>query len=288
MHVGVAARFGQRVTMENGQFFFDFASTGPAPLYFPTFGPHLSEAGIYFIALLNCNSDPVDFTIRATLLRPTDADTAALTPETSFGAIPPAPSGSCSLSLTQYRVESPGDGRCSGPFITVDAQSNQNITLYARRNQRVTIEDGRVVADQAATNPSKSQIFTLATSGTYYVAVGNCSTETVNYVVLTSVGIADPPFVLVNGCQLLREPNGVFVLIVRGSNIKPGATVTVGGVSPKKVQFIELEPGSTTSYRSIRLVKKFCGSLPGNIVITNPGPCSETNSAFFCNERCPD
>ncbi|HKP13594.1 MAG TPA: hypothetical protein VJZ91_15845 [Blastocatellia bacterium] len=287
-HLGVAARFGQRVTIENGRFFFDFAGGAAQPLYFPTFGPHLFEAGTYFIALRNCGSEQVDFTIRATLLRPTDADTATVTPENAFGVILAAPPDSCSLSQTQYRVDSPGYNACSGLFVIVSAQGDQNITLYARRDQRVVIEDGRVVADQAATIPSKIQDFILSARGTYYVAVGNCSMGTVNYVVFTGEGVTDPPApALVNGCRIMREPNGTFVLMVFGAGIKEGATVTVGGLTPKKVKFVELEPGSTTSYKTIRLVKKFCGGLPGNIVVANGGPC-DSPQAFFCNERCPD
>ncbi|MFL6277263.1 MAG: hypothetical protein ACJ74G_18925, partial [Blastocatellia bacterium] len=96
-----------------------------------------------------------------------------------------------------------------------------------------------------------------------------------------------PDIPLVNGCDLGRQTTGAFFLDVFGSNIKQGATVTIGGVAPKKVKFIELEPGSTTSFRTIRLIKKICGQLPGNIVVTNPGTSGGSSSAFFCNKSCP-
>ena len=284
----VFARFGQRVTRENDRLLFDFATSGTAPLYFPTTGPHLFEAGPYYIALNNCSTDPLDFTIRATLLLPTEGDTATLTPETSFGAIPAGTPDSCSLSPTQYRVLAPGGGPCGGIFLGIGAQSDQNITLYARRDQRVAIEDGHIVADLVTTTTGKTQFFNLTTSGIYYIAVGNCSTATANYTISTSLIAIDPPFpALVNRCQLVREPNGRLVLDVYGANIHAGATVTVGGIAPKKIRFVELEDGSTTTYKHIRLVKKFCGGLPGNIVVSNSGPCS-FSQAFFCNERCPD
>jgi len=92
---------------------------------------------------------------------------------------------------------------------------------------------------------------------------------------------------LVNGCRLDRQANGSFTLEVFGSNIKTGATATVGGVKPKKIKFIEFETGSTTTFREIRLVKKVCGGLPGDIKVTNPGAGSQTSAPFFCNERCP-
>ncbi|MFL6213615.1 MAG: hypothetical protein ACJ74J_06930 [Blastocatellia bacterium] len=92
---------------------------------------------------------------------------------------------------------------------------------------------------------------------------------------------------VVNGCTLERQETGQFVLLVIGSNIKSGATATVGGVTPKKIKFVELEQGSTTSYKSIRLVKKVCGGLPGNVVVTNPGSGVLPSTAFFCNTSCP-
>jgi hypothetical protein len=285
----VYTRFGQQVAEENGRFIFDFASLGTSPFYFPTTGTHLFQSGTYFIALSNCNPDPVEFTIRATLLMPPDADTAALSPETSFGQIPPAAPGICSLSHTQYRIQVNGGGPCGGVTTLIGAQSDQNISLYARRDQQVAIEDGRVVADLASTTAGRSQFLELVSRGTYYIAIGNCSTATANFVVSSALIIIDPPFPGgVNGCALVREPNGRFVLEVYGTNIQAGAAVTVGGVTPKKVKFLELEAGSTTSYNHIRLVKKFCGGLPGNVVITNPGPCHFPSAAFFCNERCPD
>ena len=89
------------------------------------------------------------------------------------------------------------------------------------------------------------------------------------------------------GCDLQRAENGAFFLDVFGSNIKAGATVTIGGVAPKKVKFIELVPGETSIFRTIRLVKKICGQLPGNIVVTNPGTNGGPSTAFFCNKSCP-
>jgi hypothetical protein len=284
----VFARFGQKVTTEGGRLLYDVGGPSSVPLYFPTAGAHLFEAGTYFIALRNCGTDPIDFAIRASLLLPPEADTAPLTDETSFGAIPPGPPGACSLSQTQYRVDAPGAGPCSGLVIGISAKSDQNIALYARRDQRVVIEDGHIVADLTAALSGTSQFIDLTTRGTYYIAVGNCSPATANYALNSFQAIIDPPTpAFVNGCSLVREPNGRFVLDVYGGNMSIGATVTVGGKAPKKVKFIELEDGSITTYKHIRLVKKFCGGLPGSILVINPGPCRDGNP-FFCGERCPD
>jgi hypothetical protein len=281
-------RFGERVVVEPTRITADFATAATMPLYFPTNGLHVFEAGTYYIALTNCGSEQVDYTIRAKLLTPTDADTAEVTVETSFGEVPAAPPGSCSLSRTQYKVITPNAGPCSGNTIGVTAFSNQNIKLYARRDQRVTIENGQIVADIASPSAGTFLTLLLLPGGTYFIAVVNCSTEAADYVVSLSQVVVDADLPLVNGCSLERNPSGKFVLNVYGVNIREGAMVTVGGVTPKKVKFVELEPGATNFYRTIRLVKRFCGSLPGNIVITNPPGSCTASSAFFCNQACPN
>jgi hypothetical protein len=116
-----------------------------------------------------------------------------------------------------------------------------------------------------------------------------CNTSTPGTCTPGTPGCPTPPTdqAIVNGCTLERQETGQFVLLVVGSNIKSGATATVGGVTPKKIKFVELEQGSTNSFKSIRLVKKVCGGLPGNVVVTNPGATGVPSTAFFCNERCP-
>ncbi|HJQ22383.1 MAG TPA: hypothetical protein VKA60_00615 [Blastocatellia bacterium] len=285
-------RFGQPVAVENGQIIGDFIGGFGSSFYFPVAGPHLFEAGTYFIGLSNCTLANADYTFQVRLLRPTDAETAEVTGETSFGEILAAAPGSCSLGQTQYRVTTPPTSPCvGGTLFNVFAQSNQNINLYIRRDQRVAVEDGRIVADMTTTAPRGSQFISLPSGGTFFIAVGNCSTATADYVISLNQAIIDPPppdLPLIIGCQLMRNPNGSYVLDVFGTNIRAGATVTVGGVAPKKIRFIELVPGTTDRYQTIRLVKKFCGSLPGNIVVTNPpGTCgSSPSGGFFCNRAC--
>jgi hypothetical protein len=87
----------------------------------------------------------------------------------------------------------------------------------------------------------------------------------------------------VTGCHLDRSDTGQFFLDVTGTNIKSGATVTVGGVTPKKIKTVI--DGGTTGPTTLRLVKKVCNGLPGDIIITNPGaPASQPKA---CSERCP-
>src|SRR2546423_11190280 len=56
-HPAFYVRFGQPVTVENGQVIADFSEGFLNSLYFPRAVPHLFEAGTYYIAVLNCGSD---------------------------------------------------------------------------------------------------------------------------------------------------------------------------------------------------------------------------------------
>jgi hypothetical protein len=93
-----------------------------------------------------------------------------------------------------------------------------------------------------------------------------------------------PDIAVVTGCRLDRGTNGVFFLEVTGTNIKAGALVSVGGVSPKKIKVVEVAPG-TTNPTKLKLVKRVCGGLPGAVIITNPG--APASQPFNCTERCP-
>ena len=95
-----------------------------------------------------------------------------------------------------------------------------------------------------------------------------------------------PVIANVTGCHLDRGDTGVFTLDVTGTNIKAGATVTVGGVTPKKIKVVAVEAG-TSNPTTLRLVKKFCGGLPGNVVITNTVANGGPSQPFLCGEKCP-
>jgi len=93
-----------------------------------------------------------------------------------------------------------------------------------------------------------------------------------------------PEIAVVTGCKLDRQETGQFFLDVTVTGIMEGAIATVGGVTPKKIKVIEVTPG-TTNPTKLRLVKKVCNGLPGNVVITNPGAAA--SQPFNCTERCP-
>ena len=112
-----------------------------------------------------------------------------------------------------------------------------------------------------------------------------CITFTCNAAGTPGTG-GTPEQATVTSCKLDRQDTGQFFLDVTGTGIKQGATATVGGVTPKKIKVVEVEPG-TTNQTKLRLVKKVCNGLPGAVIITNPGPNGVPSQPFNWTERCP-
>ena len=84
-------------------------------------------------------------------------------------------------------------------------------------------------------------------------------------------------------CELERDAGGAFSLIISGSKYPADATITIGGITPKKVK-VQDPDSATGRYLKIIARKKVCNGLPGNIVITSPTGGQVT--AFFCNQSC--
>jgi hypothetical protein len=95
-------------------------------------------------------------------------------------------------------------------------------------------------------------------------------------------GAAD--LAVVSGCRFDRAPNGKATLTVTGSNIKPGARLTVGGVTPKKLKFKDLVSASNTFGR-IKATGRFCTGLPGDLIIFNPND-TRGSTPFRCTATC--
>jgi hypothetical protein len=104
----------------------------------------------------------------------------------------------------------------------------------------------------------------------------------------TPIIIVDPPpppeGPLVFGCDLKRSPSGVFSLVVVGRDFRGGATVTVGGRTPKKIQFKDRQADSNL-FNKLVLKGGICRAIPGAIVVTNPG--GRPSVPFQCNRSCP-
>jgi len=94
----------------------------------------------------------------------------------------------------------------------------------------------------------------------------------------------DPGSVALNErCELERDAAGAFSLVISGGKYPADSTLTIGGITPKKVKVQDLD-AATGMYQKLLARKKFCNGLPGNVVITSP--TSGRVTAFFCNQSC--
>jgi hypothetical protein len=84
-------------------------------------------------------------------------------------------------------------------------------------------------------------------------------------------------------CELQRDANGSFSLIISGGKYPANSTVTIGGVTPKKVKWQELDL-ATETYQKIVTRKKVCNGLPGDVVVKDSAGATVTS--FFCNQSC--
>jgi hypothetical protein len=96
-------------------------------------------------------------------------------------------------------------------------------------------------------------------------------------------GSSAPSAVVVSGCRVDRTDAGGFVFSVFGKGIRDGATMTVGGLAPKKLKYKGADANDGT-FTQIIAKARFCDSLPGVIVITNPDGTS--SAPVVCGERC--
>jgi hypothetical protein len=89
---------------------------------------------------------------------------------------------------------------------------------------------------------------------------------------------------VIEQCRLERSSSGKYTLTLIGRNFKAGAKVTINGAKGKKLRFKdEVQPGQGIFTR-LEVKKKVCGSLPGPIIITNPG--GQPSAPFQFSESC--
>ena len=86
----------------------------------------------------------------------------------------------------------------------------------------------------------------------------------------TPPGGAPPGVATITSCAFGRDADGSKFLNIIGTGIKKGAAVSVGGKTPKKIQFKDasVEPGSADTFTRIKVKKQICqddsGRDPGN------------------------
>jgi hypothetical protein len=99
-----------------------------------------------------------------------------------------------------------------------------------------------------------------------------------------SPGPADtpPPLPDVFSCSLDRSPVGAFSLILSG-RFQEGSSVTINGVSPRKMKLKDFDSATNTFSRMI-LKGRLCDNLPGVIVYVRPDGLPSL--PLQCSERC--
>jgi hypothetical protein len=109
----------------------------------------------------------------------------------------------------------------------------------------------------------------------------------------TCASVAPPPpgpapasTALISECRVERSDAGVISLVISGRHFKQGATLTIGGITPKKLKIKSADPSEPGFFRTIIAKGRFCLGLPGALVVTNPDEIPST--PVQCNVSCPD
>jgi len=196
------------VTIEDNKVVADFG-----PLVVGTFSLPRDlpiDAATYYIAVRNYSPRAVNFTLIANLVGPPTADTVDLSfppynadifDKLELGSIPIPEADTCSLGRTQYTISLADSVYCSSATgWGVSLRGDRPLKLYARLGQRVSVENGKVVADFASDSSTLGGLFFQSSSGspaagvrTYFIAVENCSSNTANYLLSFAPFIADLP-----------------------------------------------------------------------------------------------
>jgi hypothetical protein len=95
-----------------------------------------------------------------------------------------------------------------------------------------------------------------------------------------------PPTPSIMSCRLDRGSTGAFTLRIDGFNLREGQTVTIGGVTPRKLKFKNPQPGNGPFVFTILAKGKVCKALPGFIVVFDP--LSGLAGQFNCSLQCPN
>jgi hypothetical protein len=187
----------------------------------------------------------------------------------------PAPSpGNCVLGATQYRIEITGNPTPCGGFLnipTIELNGNQDVDLYIRFGQQVTVEGGRVVADYRADSASSFESITVSPnsnpplrSGTYFIAVGNCGPGTASVAISLRIVHADLFGPVISSASVSGKK-----LFVFGGCMGNGAELFINGEKQKKTNN---DPAGSSS----RLVAKKSGKKVAigqtvTLQVRNPG-----------------
>jgi hypothetical protein len=205
-----------------------------------------------------------------------------------IGSIPAATMNNCFLDQTQYKIDKARLPDDLFYFPVILLRARQNVDLYVRYGERVTVEDGKIIADYSSKSSTGIERFDLfaVKDGTYFVAVSNCSESAANYYLTYQISVDLPSVAIVRGCEIQRRSSGVFSLKIIGDEFKPDIIVAISGVIPKKLILKNRYNANQDLYSTIVAKGKVCQNLPGLIQATNVTEFS--SQPFFCNQRCPE
>lgn len=144
-------------------------------------------------------------------------------------SIPAPPPDSCLLGPTQYTILVPTDVN----QLRVELSGNQNLDLFVRSGQRVTIQDDQVMADYESRSATGTESLDITPSsspplqsGTYYMAVLNCGPGEAAFTVTATVAGQTTPDIEVT-------PTSVdFGTVLIGQSADRTLTVSNVGTAP--------------------------------------------------------
>lgn len=211
--IDLYVRRGALIALEEGKILSDFKSDSPRTtekLSLPSFvsnsdfsaGTPLLEPGTYFIAITNCGPGAAGYKLSARIINPPDAETLPIDlSSVEVGSVLAADPGFCKIGRTQYTA-SAFFNPCSGGFSWIIViRADQNVKVYVRKNNPVTVENGVVIFDRVSESQAKTQFIQLSEDtpglGLYFIAIENCSSDVANYTVTPFATIADvfPPLI---------------------------------------------------------------------------------------------
>jgi len=196
--------------------------------------------------------------------------------EAQFGSIPGRTGSDCVLDGTQYQVET-----SFGALFHL--RSNKNVDLYVRIGQRVTIENGRIIADFVSTSPLGIEDIGLGQAGTYFAAVSNCAEGKADYAIGVRPVVDQPEVTQVAECRVSRDSSGDISLNILGGPFFPGSVVLLNSQAAKTI-VLKKQRMFGGGFSKIVASGRVCPNLPGMITVATP--YTSVSQPFLCVERC--
>jgi len=194
-------RYRAPVTIQNGQLVYEQFSPTPGINLSGTLGPDNTpelQAGTYYIAIANTTTQPVNYTITATISGGSPTAPPAVTVLTSgqrgTGSAPAGPF----LASRQFAIDVPA----GATGLSVSLSGNKDVDLYLSGSGPVQLNNqGNPEADFESASASQNETLnitsrTLPTNllpGRYFIGVLNYASESASYSVTPNISFAAVP-----------------------------------------------------------------------------------------------